>query len=44
MLRNIGKQSGEYVESVRKKKRKATVGRICKEKEGKVIVKAKGYC
>ena len=28
MLRSIGKQSGESVESVRKKKRKATVGRI----------------
>jgi len=27
MLRSIGKQSGEYVESVRKKKRKATVRR-----------------
>jgi len=28
MLRSIGKQSGESVESVRKKKRKATAGRI----------------
>jgi len=28
MLRDIGKQSGESVESVRKKKRKATVERI----------------
>jgi len=28
MLRSIGKQSGESVESVRKKTRKATVGRI----------------
>jgi len=28
MLRSIGKQSGEYVESVLKKKRKATVGSI----------------
>jgi len=28
MLGNIGKQSGESVESVLKKKRKATVGRI----------------
>ena len=28
MLRSIGKQSGESVESVLKKKRKATVGRI----------------
>jgi len=27
-LRSIGKQSGESVESVRKKKRKAAVGRI----------------
>jgi len=31
MLRSIGKQSGESVESVRKKKRKATVGRICRK-------------
>ena len=30
MVRSIGKQSGESVESVRKKKRKATVGRICR--------------
>jgi len=33
MLRSIGKQSGEFVESVLKKRRKAMVGRICK-KEG----------
>jgi len=33
MLRSIGKQSGESVESVWKKKRKAVMGRICK-KEG----------
>jgi len=31
MLRNISKQSGESVESVLKKKRKATVGRICRK-------------
>ena len=31
MLRSIGKQSGESVESVLKKKRKATVGRICRK-------------
>jgi len=31
MLRSIGKQSGESVDSVLKKKRKATVGRICRE-------------
>jgi len=31
MLRSIGKQSGESVESARKKKRKATVGRICRK-------------
>jgi len=30
MLRSIGKQSGESVESVPKKKRKATVGKICR--------------
>jgi len=28
MLRSIGKQSGEFVESVLTKKRKATLGRI----------------
>jgi len=32
-LRNIGKHSGESVESVLKKKRKAMLGRICR-KEG----------
>jgi len=31
MLRSIGKQSGESVESVLKKKGKATVGRICRK-------------
>jgi len=31
MLRRIGKQSGESVESVLKKKRKAIVGRICRK-------------
>jgi len=31
MLGSIGKQSGESVESVPKKKRKATVGRICRK-------------
>jgi len=31
MLRNIGKQSGESVESDWKKKRKVTVGRICRK-------------
>jgi len=30
-LRSISKQSGESVESVLKKKRKATVGRICRK-------------
>jgi len=34
MLISIGKQSGESVESVLEKKRKATVERICAEKEG----------
>jgi len=33
MLRSIGKQSGESVESVRKKKRKATVGKIWKKRK-----------
>ena len=35
MLRSIGKQSGESVESVpkkNKKKKKATVGRICRNR------------
>ena len=32
MLRSIGKQSVEYVESVLKKKRKATVLRICRNR------------
>jgi len=32
MFRSIGKQSGESVESVPKKKKKATVGRICGRK------------
>jgi len=31
MLKSIGKQSGESAESVRKKKTKATVGRICRK-------------
>ena len=31
MLRSIGKQSAESVESVLKKKRKAAVGRICRK-------------
>jgi len=31
MLSSIGKQSMESVESVLKKKRKATVGRICRK-------------
>jgi len=31
MLRSIGKQSGESVESVLKKKRKVTVGMICRK-------------
>jgi len=33
MLRNIDKQSAESVESVLKKKRKATVGRICRKEK-----------
>jgi len=31
MLRSIGKQPGESVESVPRKKKKAMVGRICGE-------------
>jgi len=31
MLRSFGKQSGESVESVPKKKRKAMVARICRK-------------
>jgi len=34
MLRSIGKQSGESVESAPKKKRKATVGKKLHKKEG----------
>jgi len=37
MLRSVDKQSGESVESVLKKKRKATVGMICKK------MKVKGW-
>jgi len=37
MLRSIGKQSGESVESVLKMKRRAAVGRICgKGRNGRV--------
>jgi len=32
MLRSIGKQSREFVESVLEKKRNATVGRICRKR------------
>ena len=35
MLRSIGKQSGESAESVRKKKREATVGMICSKRRFK---------
>jgi len=31
MLRSIGKQSGESVESVQEKNKKATVGLICRK-------------
>ena len=31
MIRSIGKQSGESMESVLKKKRKAAVGKICRK-------------
>jgi len=34
MLGSVSKQPGESMESVLKKKREATVGRICIEKEG----------
>ena len=33
MLRSDGKQSGESVELVLNKKRKVTVGRICRKRE-----------
>ena len=39
MLRSIGKQSGESAESVPKKKRKATVGRICRTEVFKTEMK-----
>jgi len=32
MLRSIGKQSGKSVESVWKKRRKDTVGKICRKR------------
>jgi len=31
MIKSVGKQSGESVDSVLKKKRKATVERICRK-------------
>ena len=34
MLRSIGKECGESVESVLNKKRKAAVGRICRKRGG----------
>jgi len=42
MLKSIGKQSGETGESVLKKKRKATVGWICKKKGFKPGMKERG--
>jgi len=42
MLRSIGKQSGESVESVPKKKRKPTVGRICRKVFLKPGMKVRG--
>jgi len=33
MLRSVGKQSGESVESARKKKRKTTVERVCRKRK-----------
>jgi len=35
MFRSIGKQSAEPMESVLKKKRKATVGKICRKADFK---------
>jgi len=34
MLRSIGKQSGESVESILKKKKNAAMGTICRKSEG----------
>jgi len=42
MLRSIGKQSKESVESVLKKKKKPAVGRICRKKGFKPGVKVWG--
>jgi len=42
MLRSIGEQSGESVESVLEKKRKATVGRICRKGRFKPGMKREG--
>jgi len=44
MLRSIGKQSGESVESVPDKKRKATVGRIYRNEGFKPGMKQYLYC
>jgi len=41
MLRSTGKQSGESVESVPKKKREATVGRICRK--GRIGLKVANF-
>jgi len=38
MLRNVGKQSDESVESILEKKRKATVGRICRKGKTELFV------
>jgi len=42
MLRSIGKRSGKCVESVPKKKRKATAGRIYRKKSFKPGIKESG--
>jgi len=44
MLRSTGKQSGESVKSVLKKKRKATVGRICRKGRFKAALSGNGCC
>jgi len=38
MIRSIGKQPRESVESVLEKKKKATVGRICRQINNKTLI------
>ena len=44
MLRSIGKQSAESVQSVLKKRKKATVGRICRKGRLKRLDVLRKFC